>query len=113
MKIIFDYFQEITDLNNGLLFFKHFKSENNWFNPVGKEFDYLRPEGIITYTIDPKNNVPLNEINFEGWLDTSVRLWSKSKVARSRFVLLERKPPSTPSFSLFSSIVDSGVDTAF
>ena len=40
-------------------------------------------------------------------------LWSKSKVARSRFVLLERKPPSTPSFSSFSSIVDSGVDTAF
>lgn len=30
IKIIFDFFQEIMDLDNELLFFEHFKGENNW-----------------------------------------------------------------------------------
>lgn len=41
--------------------------------PIGKEFDYLRPEGFITFTIDTKYNIPLIEINFDGWFEASVR----------------------------------------
>ena len=32
----------------------------------GKNFDYLRPEGTITYTIDRTYNIHLNEIQFDG-----------------------------------------------
>lgn len=81
--------------------------------PVGKEFDYFRHKGFVTYTIDPKYNIPLKEINFDGLLETSVQLGPESKAARSRFLLLERTPPPTPSISSFSSIVDSRVYTVF
>ena len=81
--------------------------------PVGKEFDYLRHEGFVTYAIDPKYNTPLKEINFDGLFETIVQLGPESKAARSRFLLLERTPPPTPSISSFSSIVDSGVDMVF
>lgn len=81
--------------------------------PVGKEFDYFRHKGFVTYTIDPKYNIPLKEINFDGLLETSIQLGPESKAARSRFLLLERTPPPTPSISSFSSIVDSRVYTVF
>ena len=69
--------------------------------PVGKEFDYLRHEGFVTYTIDPKYNISLKEINFDGLLETSVQLGPESKAARSRFLLLERTPPPTTSIFRF------------
>ena len=75
--------------------------------PLGGDFNYLRPNGYITYTIDTKYNVLLIEINFDGWFETSVRLWPKSKKARSKFLLLERIPSPTPSVSSFTSIVDT------
>ena len=34
--------------------------------PKGKEFDYLRPEGKITYSIDSTYDVPRTEIDFKG-----------------------------------------------
>ena len=69
--------------------------------PVGKEFDYLRHEGFVTYAIDPKYNISLKEINFDGLFETSVQLGPESKAARSRFLLLERTPPPTTSIFRF------------
>ena len=40
--------------------------------PWGKRFDYLRPNGTITYTIDRMYDVPEIEINFDGWYKASV-----------------------------------------
>ena len=45
--------------------------------PEGKNFDYLRPKGTITYTIDRTYNVPLIQFNFDGWFESSVRFWPK------------------------------------
>ena len=78
--------------------------------PPGENFDYLRPEGVINFTIDRKFNVSLIEIQFEGWFENSVRLWPKDSKARENFLLLERTPP--PSLSI-SSPSDSGIDTVF
>ena len=78
--------------------------------PPGENFDYLRPEGVINFTIDRKFNVPLIEIQFEGWFENSVRLWPKDSKARENFLLLERTPP--PALSI-SSPSDSGIDTVF
>ena len=35
--------------------------------PKGKQFDHLRPEGVITYTVDRMYDVPEKKINFDGW----------------------------------------------
>ena len=35
--------------------------------PEGKNFNYSRPKGTITDTIDRTYNVPLIEFNFDGW----------------------------------------------
>ena len=77
--------------------------------PLGDDFNYLRPKGYINYMVDTKYNLPLIEINFDGWFETSVRLWPESKNARSKFILLERTPPPSLSvFSISSIIDDSG-----
>ena len=34
--------------------------------PPGAEFDYLRPNGAISFSVDRKYNIPVLEINFEG-----------------------------------------------
>ena len=39
--------------------------------PEGKNFYYLRPKGTITYTVDRTYNVPLIELNFDGWFENS------------------------------------------
>ena len=78
--------------------------------PEAENLNYLRPEGTITYSIDRTYNIPLIEINFDGWFKSSVRLWLKSNKARTKFLLLERTPPSSPSLSSKSDI---GVDTVF
>ena len=46
---------------------------------LGDVFNYLSPSGYNTYMIDTKYNVPLIEINFDGWFETSVRLWLNLK----------------------------------
>ena len=71
--------------------------------PEGVNFDYLRPKGTITYTIGRTHNTPLIELYFDGWFESSDRLWEKNHKMRSNFLLLERTPPPSPSFSSFSS----------
>ena len=78
--------------------------------PKGERYDYLRPEGTIVYSIDRTYNIPMIQIIFDGWFQTSVRLWPKDNAARENFLLLERTPPISPSDSFFS---DSGIDTVF
>ena len=80
--------------------------------PKGSEFDYLRPEGKITYSTDSTYDVPKIEIAFDGWYVNSVRPWPKSKKVRSHFLMLERTPPVSPQISFTSG--ESGVcDTVF
>ena len=67
--------------------------------PERKNFDYLRPKGTITYTIDKNYNISLIELYFEGSFKSSVCLWPKSNKMRSNLLLLERTPP--PSASIF------------
>lgn len=42
--------------------------------PQGSNFDYLRPRGTITVSLDRKWNIPLNDIDFEEWYENTVRL---------------------------------------
>ena len=79
--------------------------------PEGKNFDYLRQKGTITYTIDRTYNIPLIELYFDGCFESSVCLWPKNNKMRSNFLFLERTPPPSPSISSFSS--ESGIDTIF
>ena len=79
--------------------------------PEGENFDYLRQRGTITYKIDRTYNTPLIEIYFDGWFESSIRLWPKNNKMRSNFVLLERTPPPSPRISSFSS--ESGTGTIF
>ena len=79
--------------------------------PEGGNFDYLRPKGTITYTTDRTYKIPLIELYFDGWSESSIRLWPENNKMRSNFLLLERTPPPSPSISSFLS--GSGVDTVF
>lgn len=40
--------------------------------PSSAEFDYLRPSGTITFAVDEKYNIPILEIDFEGWYEISM-----------------------------------------
>ena len=80
--------------------------------PMGKQFDYLRPEGTITHTVNRMYDVPEIEINFDGLYKASVRLWPKSNKMRSNVLNLQRAPLSSPTFSISSSN-DSYIDTVF
>ena len=40
----------------------------------GQEYEYLRPEGKITYSIDTTYDVPKIKTAFDGWYVNSVRL---------------------------------------
>ena len=73
-----------------------------------ENFNYLRPEGTITFIDDRKYNISLINIQFDEWFERSVCLSPKDNRQRENFLLLERAPPPTPSVSSFS---DSGVDT--
>ena len=81
--------------------------------PKRKEFDYLRPEGKITYSIDSTYDVPRIEIDFNGWYVNSVRLWPESKKVRPHFLMLRRTAPVSPQISFSSGSFDSGIDTVF
>ena len=47
-------------------------------------------------------DVPFSELNFDGWFETSVRLWPGNKKARSIFLVLGRTPPISPDISFLS-----------
>ena len=76
----------------------------------GERYDYLRPEGTIVYSTDRTYNIPMIQIIFDGWFETSVCLWPKDNAARENVLMLERTPPISRSDSFFS---DSGIDTLF
>ena len=40
----------------------------------GEHFNYLRPKGTITYSIDRTYNIPLIEVDFDVWFESSVCL---------------------------------------
>ena len=80
--------------------------------PPGDDFDYLRPQGTITLSINRKYNIPLVDIRSDGWYENSVRLWPKHTEQRDYFLLLQRTLLQTPSVSLLSSD-DSGFNTVF
>ena len=77
--------------------------------PPGAEFDYLRQNGTISFSVDRKYNIPAVEINFEGWCKNSVRLWPYHTEQRENLLQLQRTPLQTPSISS----EDSGYDTVF
>ena len=80
----------------------------------GQEYEYLRPEGKITYRIDTTYDVPKIKIAFDGWYVNSVRLWPKNKNIRPHFLMLERTPPVSPQISFPDESFESGIaDTAF
>ena len=77
--------------------------------PPGAAFDYLRPNGTISFSVDEKYNVLVVNISFEGWYENSVPLWAYHTEQREQFLQLERSPLQTPSISSD----DSGYDTVF
>ena len=82
--------------------------------PKGQEYDYLRPEGKITYSIDTTYDVPKIKIAFNGWYMNSVRLWPKNKNIRPHFLMLERTPPVFSQISFPDESFESGIaNTAF
>ena len=68
--------------------------------PLGDDFDNLKPQGAITFSIDRKYNVPLINIRFDG------HIFGQSIVKREHFLLLERTHSTTSSS-------DSSFDTVF
>ena len=42
--------------------------------PPGDDFNYLRPEGMKTLSINRKYQVPLIKIRFDGWYENSIHL---------------------------------------
>ena len=77
--------------------------------PPGAAFDYLRPKGTISFSVDRKYNVPVFYISFEGWYENSVHLWPYHTEQREHFLQFQRTPLQTPSISPD----DSGYDTVF
>ena len=77
--------------------------------PPGAEFDYLRPNGTISFSFDRKYNIPVVEINFEGWYENSLHLWPYHTEQREHFLQLQRTQLQTPS----NNSDDSGYDTVF
>ena len=72
--------------------------------PPGDDFDNLKPQGAITFSIDRKYNVPLINIRFDG------HTFDQSIVKREHFFLLEGTPLQTHSTTSSS---DSSFDMAF
>ena len=111
--IIDDYYQNvfISDIKMGC-FISRDEPKITIFDltPPGNDFDYLRPQGTTTLSIDRTCNVPPTDTRFDGWCESSVRLWPKHSEQREHFLLLERTPLHTPSII---SLSDSGVVTVF
>ena len=69
--------------------------------PEGETFNYLRPKGATTYSIDCIYHIPLIEINFDGLSESSVCFRPKNNKMRSNFLFLEQTSPASPSISFF------------
>ena len=79
----------------------------------GKIFDYLRPKETFAYTIDRTYDITLIKIQFDGWFESSVHLWSKNNNMRKNFLLLQKTPLPSANISSFLLSSDSGIHTVF
>ena len=77
--------------------------------PPCAAFNYLRPKGTISFSVDRKYNIPVVDISFEGWYENNVHLFPCYTEHREHFLQLQRTPLQTPSVSS----EDSGYDTVF
>ena len=70
--------------------------------PKGSEYNYLRPEGIIIYSLDRMYDVPEKEIDFNGWYKRTARLWPKNSKMRTNFLRWKRTLVPSPTVSSLS-----------
>ena len=42
--------------------------------PSSADLHYLRPSGTVTFSVDEKYNIPILEIDFEGWYEMNMSL---------------------------------------
>ena len=77
--------------------------------PPGAAFDYLRPNGTISFSVDRKYNITVIDIRFEGLYENSVRFWPCHTEQREQFLQPQRTPLQTPNVSSDKS----GYDTVF
>lgn len=45
--------------------------------PPSNEFDYLKSQRTVTFSLDRKYNIPIVDIRFDSWYEKSVRIWPK------------------------------------
>ena len=57
--------------------------------PSSTEFDYLRPSGTITFSVDEKYSIPILEIDFESWYEMSMSLWPYQAEHREKILQIE------------------------
>ena len=60
--------------------------------PPSAEFDHLRASDTITFSVDEKYNIPILEIDFEGWYEISMCLWPYQNEHRENFLQLQGAP---------------------
>lgn len=82
------------------------------FTPSGQEYDYFRPKWTITIEMDQRYNVPVLNIDFDGWYHNAVHLWPENNAQHESFLVLEINPLSSGNVSSLDT-ADSGYDTVF
>ena len=75
------FYQKITFPDSNGLLLSLFEPKITIIDEIlkGTEYDYLRPKGTITCSIDKIYDVPRIELAFDGWYVNSVRLRPKRK----------------------------------
>ena len=58
--------------------------------PSSADLHYLRPSGTVTFSVDEKYNIPILEIDFEGWYEISMCLWPYQTEHREKFFAASR-----------------------
>ena len=51
-----------------------------------ENYSYLKPKGIVTFSVDRKYNVILVDIELDGWFENIFHLWPKETKQREFFV---------------------------
>ena len=84
MRITDDCYQKKKNYIKMVFLFSSNKPKIKIFDctPLGNNFEYLRPQGTVTLSIDRKYNVSLIDIRFDGWYENSVSKHSQSIVNR-------------------------------
>ena len=77
--------------------------------PPGAAFNYLRPKGTISFSVDRKYNIPVVDISLKDGMKTMCVFFPCHTEHREHFLQLQRTPLQTPSVSS----EDSGYDTVF